>query len=358
MRRHDLKYLSEIPIFSLLPGNELKKIAKTISVKNYPKGTTIAIQGETQIDGAFVIIKGSLALYFEKNGEKIMRGYYKQGEIFGGITILLNSGMSLRTVIADEDCSLYRIPKDVFIEICTRFAPFYKYYFENFGKNILDESLNLFVKEQVKKWEDRDQSRIPVITVSSEPGSGGYIVAQQIAKQLKIDIFQRELIQEIAESADVNTAVIDLIEKTRMSGIQDFISSLINDHYLWPGLYLEHLKKVVGVIEKHGQAVIVGRGANFILPPEKRLSVRIISPLKVRAQNVARTFGVSYETAKRRVLRRESKRKDFIRRSFQADIADPLNYDLIINMGKLKIGAAVGSVIGALEDGLHLESLK
>jgi len=350
MRRQDLKYLSEIPLFSILPNKELKKIADTISVKNYPKGTSIAIQGKTTIDSVFVIIKGILVLYYEKNGEKILSGYYKQGEVFGGITILLNSGMSLRTVMVDEDCSLYSIPKKVFIDICTRFRPFYEYYLENFGKNTLDESLNLFVKEQVEKWTGQDQARIPVITVSSEPGSGGYIVAQQIAGRLKIDIFQRKLIQEIAESADVSTAVIESIEKTRMSGIQDFISSLISDRYLWPGLYLEHLKRVVGVIEKHGQAVIVGRGANFILPPEKRLSVRIISPLEVRVQNVARIFSVSYEDAKRRVLKRESSRKDFIRKSFQADITDPLNYDLIINTGKLRIDAAVGSVIGALED--------
>ncbi len=114
MRRQDLKYLSEIPLFSILPNKELKKIADTISVKNYPKGTSIAIQGKTTIDSVFVIIKGTLVLYYEKNGEKILSGYYKQGEVFGGITILLNSGMSLRTVMVDEDCSLYSIPKNVF----------------------------------------------------------------------------------------------------------------------------------------------------------------------------------------------------------------------------------------------------
>ncbi len=36
--------------------------------------------------------------------------------------------------------------------------------------------------------------------------------------------------------------------------------------------------KVIGTIGKHGRAVIVGRGANFVLPPEKRFSVRIVGP--------------------------------------------------------------------------------
>ena len=31
-----------------------------------------------------------------------------------------------------------------------------------------------------------------------------------------------------------------------------------------PGIYLEHLMNVVGVFAKHGHAVIVGRGADFL----------------------------------------------------------------------------------------------
>ena len=39
----------------------------------------------------------------------------------------------------------------------------------------------------------------------------------------------------------------------------------------------------------------------------------------------------------------------FIRKYFNADIADPINYDLVINTGALEIDKAVEAVIAALE---------
>ncbi len=216
-------------------------------------------------------------------------------------------------------------------------------------------TIEKFVKDQIKKWErhypakhKKEEARIPVITVSKEPGAGGNILAQKIAERLDLDIFNRDIIKGIAESAKISASVIETLEKKRLSGVEDFISSLVNKHYLYPGLYLEHLMKVVCTIAEHGRAVIVGRGANFILPPEKRFSVRIVAPLDVRIQNIARRFDVSAEEAKRRVIRRESRRSAFIRQSFNADISDPLHYDLTITTGKLSIESAVEAVIGAV----------
>jgi cytidylate kinase len=215
------------------------------------------------------------------------------------------------------------------------------------------KSIKQFVKEQIKKWErmylqenGKAEARLPVITVSSEPGSGGRIIAQEIAKRLDFDYFNRDIVEGIAESAEIRSTVIDSIEKERLSGIEDFIASLIKDNYLYPGIYLQHLLKVVGTIGKHGHAVIVGRGANFILPPDERFSVRVIAPQEIRVQNVAKWHKVTLEKARQRVIRRESKRRAFVRQSFNAKITDPHNYDLIINTGKMRIESAVEAVIG------------
>ena len=212
-----------------------------------------------------------------------------------------------------------------------------------------------FVKDQIKKWErfypgkDKiEETRIPVITISKEPGAGGNLLAQEIAERLDLDLFNRDIIKEIAESAKISASVIETLEKERLSGVEDFISSLVNKHYLYPGLYLEHLMKVVCTIAEHGRAVIVGRGANFILPPKKRFSVRMVAPLEVRIKNIARRFGVSDDEAKRRIIQRESRRRAFVRQSFNADISDPIHYDLTINTGNLSMTSAVEAVIGAV----------
>jgi cytidylate kinase len=206
-----------------------------------------------------------------------------------------------------------------------------------------------FIKEQVKKLErirtkKDNEDPIPVITVSMEPGSGGSILAQKAAAMLGFDFFHREIIHEIAESGKLREEDLETIEKERLSGIQDFISSLISDHYLWPGIYLEHLTKVVEAIAKRGNALIVGRGANFILASKKHLSVRVVAPLETRVENVAMTLGVGFDTAKQRVIKRGSKRSDFVKKSLNEDVADPRNYDLVINTGRLSIDEAVNAV--------------
>jgi cytidylate kinase len=220
-----------------------------------------------------------------------------------------------------------------------------------------ENSIAEFVKQQIRKWDrapaEKDRRPVlpvPVITVSMEPGSGGSLIAQQIAERLGFDFFHRGIIEGIAKSAKIRASIIDTLEKERLSGIEDFIASLYKTQYLYPGIYMEHLLKVVHTIANHGNAVIVGRGANFILPPADRLSVRVVAPLETRIQNVARTYKVSVEEARKRVIERESRRSAFIRRSYNADISDPNNYDLTINTGRMQMQAAAEAVIAAVKN--------
>jgi len=216
-------------------------------------------------------------------------------------------------------------------------------------------SIKQFVTEQVKKWEHmysqtgrQAEPRLPSITLSMEPGSGGSILAQQIADRLEFDLFNREIVEEIAKSAEIRETVIETLEKDRLSGIEDFIASLVKDYYIHPDLYLEHLFKVISTIAKHGRAVIVGRGANFILPAHEIFAVRVIAPLEIRIRNVALKYNVAAEEAKRRVIQRESRRKAFVGHSFNADISNPIHYDMVINTGKIRIAAAAEAVIAAV----------
>ncbi len=209
------------------------------------------------------------------------------------------------------------------------------------------------VEEQVKKWqimkvkEKKEAIVLPVITISREPGSGGRIVATELGKKLGLDVFHQEIINEMAERSQVSSSIRKTLDEKGLSVLEEWITSLVDNQHLWPDQYLRHLMKVIGTIGKHGSAVIVGRGANFVLPPEGRIRVRIIAPLDVRVENVSSNFEVSAEDAKRHIIRTESERKAFIRKYFNADITDPINYDLVLNTGTLSIEAAVNAIKSA-----------
>jgi len=215
-------------------------------------------------------------------------------------------------------------------------------------------SIEQIIEEQVQRWrvtqteEKKKDERISVITISRETGSGGNILAKRLSDQLEFDLFYQEFIHNMAESAHVSVRFLETLDEKGASVLEEWISSLVDKRHLWPDRYLQHLMKIIGTIGKHGRAVIVGRGANFVLPPEKRLSVRVIAPLETRLRNVSQEFSVSVDEARARVLKTESDRKAFIKKYFNDDIRRPLNYDLIINTGTLSIDDAVNAVSGAL----------
>ena len=215
------------------------------------------------------------------------------------------------------------------------------------------KAMHQLIEEQVRRWEilkkERQEDKtLPVITLSREPGSGGKLVAKAVADRLGLDLFHQELINAMAENADTTTRVIRTLDERGLSMIEDWVSAAISDRHLWPDEVSRVLMRVIGTIGRHGKAIIVGRGANFVLPPENRFRVRIIAPLELRVTRVAETHAVSKKEAKRHVLRTEFDRQAFVRKYFHSDIGDPANYDVILNTGTLSVESAAAAICSAL----------
>lgn len=212
------------------------------------------------------------------------------------------------------------------------------------------KSIVQLIEEQVQRWQVLTKekkavlARRSLITISREPGSGGRIIAIQLAEKLGFDLFHQEVIHQMAESANVSARLLETLDEKGLNLLEESISSVVHEHHLWPDEYLKHLMKVVGVIGEHGRSILVGRGGNFILPKERCLRVRVVAPMSLRVKRVSKEHGLSSEDAKRRVLRTESDRRAFIRKYFNADVSDPLNYDLVLNTEQLTIADAVETI--------------
>ena len=203
-------------------------------------------------------------------------------------------------------------------------------------------------KKQVSASRLKESASVPVITVCTEPGGGGRLIADKIAKRLNFTLFDKNILVAMANTAAVESRSLDTIEQQRPSGVQDFITALVDKDYVYTGDYLGLLKQQVDIIGKIGRGVIVGRGANFILPPRDKFSIRVMAPLDIRIRNVSFRNGVPLSEAKKRIRNREQRRKTFVRESFHEDIADIMHYDLILNTARMDLDTAVESVIGTL----------
>lgn len=216
------------------------------------------------------------------------------------------------------------------------------------------QSIKQLVEEQFRKWEMRKKEESkkktpsPVITISREPGSNGHLIAIELAKQLDIDLFDVNIINEVAKSTKMSERVVMTLDEKGRSLLDELVDTLEKERHLWDHQYLNHLTKIIVTIGKHGRAVILGRGASFILSSDTTLKVRIIAPDKVKINNVAYELGISKKEAKQRIVTVKSERNAFMKKYFNVNASDPIHYDLVLNTANLSVDAAVDIIKTAL----------
>ena len=211
------------------------------------------------------------------------------------------------------------------------------------------KTLNKLVDEQIERWQSNRKRKYkkpirPVITISRLPGCNTWDIAKEISEALEIDFFDQEIVDKIAENADVNRRVVETVDEQDNSVVLDWLSTLTTERHLWPNEYLDHLTKIIGTIGAHGHAVVLGRGASYILPKEVCLRIMFVGPLELRIENVRKAYKVSEKVAKQNVMGKESERMAFIRRYFHADMLNPINYDLMFNIEMTEIDSIIEMV--------------
>ena len=133
-------FLSGIVPFSFLPEEELEKVAAALSRVQYPKDKILFLQGQGKIESLYIIEKGAAERFFEEDNEKKLSGLLGEGDLFGGISMLLNDGTPVRTFQTQEDTTFYTLADKEFFDLCNRYEAFSDYFTDTFGKRMLDRT--------------------------------------------------------------------------------------------------------------------------------------------------------------------------------------------------------------------------
>ncbi|MBI5240221.1 MAG: cytidylate kinase-like family protein [Elusimicrobia bacterium] len=196
--------------------------------------------------------------------------------------------------------------------------------------------IHRMIEDQVRRWEALGETHArsfmaqPVIAISRLPGCAGRAVAEELARLMGFALFDRELIDRVAERAHLSADEVCALDEKGRSMLEEFVDSLIRQRYAGED-YFRHLCRTVLAIAKRGRAVILGRGASFILPPRTCLRVLLVAPLPARVASLSRRLGLGPEEARRRILQVEADRRAFILKHFHRDLTDPTAYDLTLN---------------------------
>ncbi len=201
--------------------------------------------------------------------------------------------------------------------------------------------------ERKKEIEEKPWN-LGYITISRQMGSLGDKIARRVAELLGWQVFDRELVHEIAISTKMREQVIESLDEHQKEAAKSWIQGIIDSDSISSDRYAHHLVRVITSIAEHGSAVIVGRGANFILDPAKGLRVRVVAPREIRLRRIMESEGLDEKEARKELRSADNRQIAFIRHYFHQDVDDVCHYDLVLNTAYLGLEAAAQTVKEAL----------
>ena len=228
------------------------------------------------------------------------------------------------------------------------------------SKILRDIPLEKQITKQVQHWETEraewEREATPLlheplkkpgayIAISRELGSGGAEISQRVAERLGWQHYDREIIEAIASRTQVREELVARFDEHLQSEWETYLYNFLTHQLLNNTQYMTLLTKVLVSIAQCGNAVILGRGANFILPPEKGLRVRVVAPLEVRRQRLMQARGYDQKTAEQTIVEQDRARRDFLQHHFHCRLEEPFRYDVVINTGQIGLAAAANFIV-------------
>jgi len=186
------------------------------------------------------------------------------------------------------------------------------------------------------------------VAIARQAGAGGSEVAQIVGRQLGWEVYDRNLPDLISQRFQESRLMLQFVDETRGNWVYDVLGTWL-DHQIIPhDKFFLYFRRVVATAARHGKAVFVGRGAQFLLPRPRVLAVWITAPMKLRVERTMKEKQMNERHARRFVRETDQGRRDFVKRFFHHDINDPLLYDLVINVQHVSMADAAEQIIAAL----------
>jgi len=210
-----------------------------------------------------------------------------------------------------------------------------------------NNGLERLVEKRIDQWHteqnqvlklphlEEGQAEIDYITLSREPASGGEDVAAILADLLAWQVYDKVILDYMAENMNVHKEVVESVDENASVWIGNWLKSLFKDRPEKQSDYCRHLVNTLLIIAQHKKAIILGRAAGLVLPHEKGISVRVIAPYELRCQRWADQNNIPLKEAQAQVKKIDTAQRAFVKSFLSEDIDDPKHYDIICSTEKL-----------------------
>lgn len=180
-----------------------------------------------------------------------------------------------------------------------------------------------------------------IISVGREFGSGGRVIAEELAKRFDIPIYDRHLITEIAEKMGMTAEEVEKYDEApklkilsrRVNGYSNSIEDNVAEMQF----------NILDEKAKNGESfVVVGRCSETKLKKYPALiSLFILGDMEQKVKRIMELYELDEEEAKKFIAKKDKKRKHYHNYHCTGSWGDSRLYDLSINSSRLGIDKTV-----------------
>lgn len=180
-----------------------------------------------------------------------------------------------------------------------------------------------------------------IISINREYGSGGHEIAEKIARDLELPLYDRNLLDEIAKENDINVEHFEgFDEKPKRPIISRKVRGLSNsmEEHL-ANMQFEYLKKKS---ESGESFVVVGRCSETILRDNENLiSIFVLADRGDKVSRVEKKYELSSSEALMKMNRHDRNRRFYHNSHSSYRWGDSRGYDLCVNSSRLGLDGTV-----------------
>ena len=196
-----------------------------------------------------------------------------------------------------------------------------------------------------------------VITISRQFGTGAETLGQMLAKELGYTFIDKDIIQMISKQANVSPNFVKLVESEGGSKLSKFISTLVSKTkvdsilakergYIDDEIYLDYLILIIAQIADEGNAIILGRGSQYILKDHPDVyHILIINEFKNRVKYLMDNANINEKKAIRTVSNEDKRRDNLYGKLGKKDYDNASLYHLVLNVGRFTMESALKQVL-------------
>jgi cytidylate kinase len=173
------------------------------------------------------------------------------------------------------------------------------------------------------------------IALSREAGSRGASIARRVARKLGWQLYNQELLDTIAHEGEFSAGVTADLAPEAVTWVEENLQRLIDTNRIARQRHVIDLARVILAVAVQGEAVLIGRGAGYILPRATTLHVRVLAPLPDRVAYMSQWLRLTMDEAAEQVRLLDTRRAEFMQAHFHHQPGDIYQYDLLLNSSLL-----------------------